>query len=92
MIAELLAMLAGHPSSLFASSSTPSPTFKIRDDLNFLHPSEIEILNHLATYYTRYNRIKSFAEVQIEAARQRAVRAQRYPRRSGSMRPGVLPR
>ncbi|CBQ72887.1 conserved hypothetical protein [Sporisorium reilianum SRZ2] len=75
MIAELLAMLAGHPSSLFASSSTPSASFKIRDDLDFLHPSEIEILNHLATYYTRYNRIKSFAESQIEAARQRAVRA-----------------
>ncbi|CDS01823.1 hypothetical protein [Sporisorium scitamineum] len=75
MIAELLAMLAGHPSSLFASSSTPSATFKIRDDLNFLQPSEIEILNHLATFYVRYNRIKSFAEGQVEAARQRAVRA-----------------
>ncbi|KAJ1033098.1 hypothetical protein NDA16_000376 [Ustilago loliicola] len=79
MIAELLAMLAGHPSSLFASSSTaagsPSAAFKVRDDLDFLHPSEIEILNHLATYYTRYTRIKTFAESQIEAARQRAVRS-----------------
>ncbi|KIS69169.1 uncharacterized protein UMAG_02520 [Mycosarcoma maydis] len=82
MIAELLAMLVGHPSSLFASSSTASSAsgssstaLKVRDDLNFLHPSEIEILNHLATFYTRYNRVKSFAEDQIEAARQRAVRA-----------------
>lgn len=82
MIAELLAMLAGHPSSLFASSSTASinpgsagTTFKVRDDLNFLHPSEVEILNHLATYYTRYVRIKTFADSQIEAARQRAVRS-----------------
>lgn len=79
MIAELLAMLAGHPSSLFASSSTASTstpsTFKVRDDLNFLHPSEVEILNHLATYYTRYTRIKSFAEAQIESARQRAIRS-----------------
>lgn len=77
MIAELLAMLAGHPSSLFASSSTASPsaTFKVRDDLNFLHPSEVEILNHLATFYTRYTRIKTFSESQIEAARQRAVRS-----------------
>ncbi len=78
-------MLAGHPSSLFASSSTASTTsvhsgsapatFKVRDDLNFLHPSEVEILNHLATFYTRYIRIKGFAESQIEAARQRAVRS-----------------
>ncbi|EST05655.1 Gamma-tubulin complex component protein [Kalmanozyma brasiliensis GHG001] len=76
MIAELLAMLAGHPSSLFASSSTSaSGTFKVRDNLTFLHPSEVEILNHLATFYTRYNRIRSFAESQIEAARQRAIRS-----------------
>ncbi len=72
-------MLAGHPSSLFASSSATSgpasATFKVRDDLDFLHPSEVEILNHLATFYTRYNRIKTFAESQIEAARQRAVRS-----------------
>ena len=71
-------MLAGHPSSLFASSSAQGPastSFKVRDDLDFLHPSEIEILNHLATYYIRYNRINSFAQGQIEAARQRAVRA-----------------
>lgn len=82
MIAELLAMLAGHPSSLFASSSTVSTpfgsapvAFKVRDNLDFLHPSEVEVLNKLATYYVRYVRIKSFAESQIEAARQRAVRA-----------------
>lgn len=84
MIAELLAMLAGHPSSLFASSSTapsatahgaPAGPLKIRDDLDFLHPSEVDILNHLATYSTRYVRIKLFADAQIEAARQRAVRA-----------------
>ncbi|SPC62290.1 uncharacterized protein UHOD_04051 [Ustilago sp. UG-2017b] len=79
MIAELLAMLAGHPSSLFASSSTAagssSGAFKVRDNLDFLHPSEIEILNHLATFYTRYTRIKTFAESQIEAARQRAIRS-----------------
>ncbi|GAC94045.1 hypothetical protein PHSY_001614 [Pseudozyma hubeiensis SY62] len=77
MIAELLAMLAGHPSNIFASSSAAasSAALRVRDDLDFLHPSEIEILNHLATFYTRYNRVKTFAEAQIEAARQTAIRA-----------------
>lgn len=83
MIAELLAMLAGHPSNIFASSSASTSSafgssaaaLRVRDDLDFLHPSEIEILNHLATFYTRYNRVKTFAETQIEAARQTAIRA-----------------
>lgn len=79
MIAELLATLAGHPSSLFASSSssaTTSPTaLKARDDLPYLHPAERQILDELATYSVRYTRVKTFAQAELDSARRRAVRA-----------------
>ncbi|PWZ02435.1 hypothetical protein BCV70DRAFT_205080 [Testicularia cyperi] len=78
MIADLLAALIGHPSSLFASSSQHGAgvsVLRVRDDLeHILHPSEIHIINHLATFSSRYTRIKRFAEDELEVARQSAIR------------------
>ncbi|KAN0063402.1 hypothetical protein ACQY0O_004568 [Thecaphora frezii] len=82
MLAELLATLAGHPSSLFSSSSSSlssvtaaASTLRVRDDVPHLHPAEVQILDHLATYSSRYVRIRSFAHAELDHARRRAIRS-----------------
>ncbi|PWN52680.1 hypothetical protein IE53DRAFT_384863 [Violaceomyces palustris] len=78
MIAEVLATLAGHPSSLLlplSSNQDPSSS----STLGPLHPGEVHILRSLANLARRYTRIKQFATSQLEIARRAAlIRSNRY--------------
>ncbi|KAF8322692.1 hypothetical protein DL93DRAFT_2093269 [Clavulina sp. PMI_390] len=58
MIAELILMLAGHPSSLFIPSGELDPAFE-----PYLHPGERASLEYLARIALRYRRLKSTIEV-----------------------------
>lgn len=53
MIAELILMLAGHPSSLFTSSGDLDPAFE-----SWLHPGERTSLEYLSRIAIRYRRLK----------------------------------
>ncbi|KDQ15723.1 hypothetical protein BOTBODRAFT_158048 [Botryobasidium botryosum FD-172 SS1] len=56
MIAEILLVLAGHPSSLFLPPATLLPAFA-----PLLHPGEIQCLEALALLAHRYNKVKVFS-------------------------------
>lgn len=56
MIAEILLVLAGHPSSLFLPPATLLPEFA-----PLLHPGEAQCLESLAELAHRYNKVKRFA-------------------------------
>ncbi|WWD04306.1 hypothetical protein V865_002375 [Kwoniella europaea PYCC6329] len=67
MLAEVLLLLSGHPSSLFvphpsSSSSSASTTLIVSPHLTeYLHPGEVSSLNSLADLSCKYRKIKSWA-------------------------------
>lgn len=58
MIAELILMLAGHPSSLFLVSGDLNPVFT-----ELLHPGEQKTLEYLSKIALRYRKLKEMVDV-----------------------------
>ncbi|KAF8640878.1 hypothetical protein AX17_000526 [Amanita inopinata Kibby_2008] len=58
MIAEILLVLAGHSSSLFAADSTLDPAFA-----QLLHPGERQCIESLGSISLRYRKVKSSCSV-----------------------------
>jgi hypothetical protein len=57
MIAELILMLAGHPSSLFISTGELNPAF-----IGLLHPGERSTLEYLARIAIKYRNLRSMVD------------------------------
>ena len=63
MIAEILLVLAGHPSSLFSTVGQVDASYK-----HLLHPGEQQCLEGLARIAERYKRIKTFCAKQSQSS------------------------
>ena len=78
MLAEVLLVLSGHPSSFFqSSSSTPSnsSSLKVSPKLeSYLHPGEVSTLNSLADLAHRYIKVRSWATRTQQAGRDAVLR------------------
>lgn len=72
MLAEVLLVLAGHPSSFFTPHPPQSPTtLRLTPSLErYLHPGEIASLNTLGDIAHNYASIKLWATLQLESTRQ----------------------
>lgn len=71
MLAEILLVLAGHPSSFFIPHPAESPsTLRLSPKLErYLHPGEICSLNTLADIAYQYSTIRTWATQQLESTR-----------------------
>lgn len=76
MLAEVLLVLAGHPSSFFVPSPAHRPTtLTVSPDLqNYLHPGETSSLNALGDLAFRYRRIRQWAQTTQRAGRDAILR------------------
>ncbi|WVQ79289.1 hypothetical protein IAT38_001385 [Cryptococcus sp. DSM 104549] len=96
MLAEVLLVLSGHPSSFFIphppAPSTPT-TFHLSPSLaSYLHPGEVASLNSLASLAFRYRKVKTWASTTQRLGREAVLADSLASSRKGKQREaGIVP-
>ncbi|ODN78453.1 hypothetical protein L202_04088 [Cryptococcus amylolentus CBS 6039] len=90
MLAEVLLVLGGHPSSLFVphppQAAVPK-TYQVSPALcEYLHPGEISSLNSLASLAFQYTQVKKWAASTLKLGREAVLAESLYSSRKGKQR------
>ncbi|WVQ75162.1 hypothetical protein IAR50_004771 [Cryptococcus sp. DSM 104548] len=90
MLAEVLLVLGGHPSSFFVphppQAATPE-TYQVSSALcEYLHPGEISSLNSLGSLAFQYTQVKKWAASTLKVGREAVLAESLYSSRKGKQR------